>query len=253
MIPLCDAHAHLADARLFPAHPALLQECRTCGIMRILVNAAQPAEWDNLIVLTQQEGVLGALGAHPFWPELWDDAAERTLLAHLREPSLRGRIVAIGEIGLDFWNGRGNARAQIDVLARQLQIAQEFRLPICLHNRKSWEDFFGIIRDFGWNELRGYCHNFTAGTEIARRVLDLGLHLSFGSALLNPEAKKARASAAYAPAERLLTETDCPDLLPSPTHVSDVLASLAQLRNLSPDSLASQILLNFSSLFPSPL
>ncbi|MBR0458499.1 MAG: TatD family hydrolase [Victivallales bacterium] len=253
MIPLCDAHAHLADARVFPQHQALLEECRRHGMERVLVNAAQVSEWGNVMALMQREGVLGALGVHPFWPEQWDDTAERELLAHLQDPALRGRIVAIGEIGLDFWNGRDNARRQIEALARQLQIAREFHLPVCLHNRKSWEDFFGIVRDFGWNELRGYCHNFIAGTDIARRALDLGLHLSFNKPLLNPDARKVRASAAYAPLDRLLTETDSPDILPSPIHVSDILAALAQIRNLPVDAFASQIVLNFQSLFEAPL
>ena len=117
MIPLCDAHAHLADERIFPTRETLLDECRAHGVVQILANAAQADEWERIIELTEQPGVLGAFGIHPFWPEQWTPDAERALLAFLRDDSLRGRIVAIGEIGLDFWDGRDNAAAQIEAMA----------------------------------------------------------------------------------------------------------------------------------------
>ena len=261
---LCDCHAHLADERIFSERHALLADCREHGLVGVLANAAQWAEWPRILQLCQEEeGVLGALGIHPFWPEQWSKETEAALLQILSDPKQRKFIRAVGEIGLDYWNGRGNAPLQQAVFARQLEIAVQYDLPVSLHNRKSWEDFFGIVRDLRIDGLRGFCHNFTAGTDLARRVLDLGLHLSFCSPVTNPEASRCRASAAYAPANRILTETDCPDLPAKavvmaagdsapqsrPWHVSLVLDSLAEIRQTTPDILAQTVHSTWQELF----
>ena len=261
---LCDCHAHLADTRIFPERHALLADCRAHGLTAVLANAAQCEEWPRILQLCQEEeGVLGALGIHPFWPEQWSKETEAALLQILTDPEQRKHIFAIGEIGLDYWNGRENATLQQAVFARQLEIAVQFDLPVSLHNRKSWEDFFGIVRDLRIDGLRGFCHNFTAGTDLARRILDLGLHLSFCSPVTNPEASKCRAAAAYAPANRILTETDCPDLpakavvkasgdtVPQsrPWHVSLVLDSLAEIRQTSPEILGQTVFSTWQDLF----
>ena len=248
-----DCHAHLADARIWDARETWLAECRSHGLVSALANAAQLDEWPRVMQLAQEATeILPALGIHPFWPEQWTAEAKVELERHLKAND----IAAVGEIGLDFWNGRENQAIQERAFAEQLQLAVQYNKPACIHNRKSWQEFFGILKELRIGELHGYCHNFTGSRETARQVLDRGLHISFCSPVTYPEAERLRRVSTYVPAEKLLVETDAPDLpqmpyrgqFSYPWHTKGVIEALAEVRQMSPDALAEQILHNYITL-----
>lgn len=250
---LYDAHAHLADARLAPVE-RVLDEAAAAGVRGILACAARMGEWDAIAALSRRPGVLGAIGLHPFFVR----DAPTDLAARLRQALAAGaNLAAVGEIGLDFWEGRSNARAQYDALAAQLGAARDLGLPVVLHNRRSWNEFFAILRDSGIASLRGLCHAFGASREIARKVLDLGLMISFCGPITYPNARRLREAAAYVPLDRVLTETDCPDLPPEPYrgglsfpwHVRHVVEAIAAVKGLAPATVAEQVEANFAGLF----
>jgi TatD DNase family protein len=250
---LYDVHAHLADARLDASLERILRDSLAAGVQGILACAARLEEWDAIVSLSRRPGLMGALGLHPFFV----DRSPPDLGPRLRQglASSTG-LVAVGEVGLDFWQGRATAPAQLAVLAAQLEVARDLALPVVLHNRRSWSDFFGLLRDCRIDTLRGVCHCFNGSRETARAVLDRGLMVSFGGPITYPTSRRIRAAAAYVPLESTLTETDCPDLPPEPCrggvslpwHVRHVVDAIAAVKGLSPAAVAEQVETNFTRL-----
>ncbi len=253
--PVTDCHAHMADSRVWRMRHAVLSESRAHGLAGILANAARRSEWDQVLELAAEKDVQAAIGIHPFWPDEWDEGAKAGMLKLLENGA---PISAIGEIGLDFWNGRENRRQQERAFVEQLEIAVSRRLPACIHNRKSWDEFFSIIGHMGISTLCGYCHNFTGSRETAKRVLDLGLHISFCSPVTYENADRLRDLSRYVPEDKILTETDFPDLpmrrfkgaFSMPWHAGLVAETLAEARGMAPHALAERIAENFHALFP---
>jgi TatD DNase family protein len=257
MVPpfaIYDCHAHLADARILRESAAILDRSRAHGLRGVLATAARHDEWPAIIALTREPGVLGALGLHPFFPEAWADALAGELRNHLlAEPRLR----AVGEIGLDCWSGRDTLDRQLVMLEAQLAVAGELRKPVVLHNRRSWNEFFALWRRLHQPPPGGVLHHFTGSREIARQALDLGLHLSFCGPLTWPGARRLKEVAGWAPLDRVLTETDTPDLpaepfrggLSEPWHAGAVVVELARLKQQPPETVAAAVAANFCRLF----
>ncbi|MBP5639347.1 MAG: TatD family hydrolase [Victivallales bacterium] len=256
-IPLIDAHAHLADERLEMFRGTMALACAKHHVTHVLINAALPEEWPVVVQLSRQTPFYGALGLHPFFPEHWS----KDLLAHLRETIANApensKIVAIGEIGLDAWNSREHFDIQREQFCRQLELAVELKLPVALHNRKTWSDFFEIVKAHGIRRLRGYCHHFTGSPEVLEKLLSLGLLVSFCGPATHPNARRIHEAIRVAPPECILTETDCPDLPPiqanskesRPWHTRFVLNTIAQLKQIPEADLALRIQTNFKQLF----
>lgn len=248
-----DIHAHLADPRVLPQMEELLAESRRQGVCGILANAARVSEWDAIVRLTADPLVYGALGLHPFFVEEWYNG----LIGDLRRAlQSQPRCVAVGEIGLDFYHGRADQAQQIEAFAAQLALACELNLPVILHNRKAWPEFFDVLRQVGLPARGGVCHHFSASIEIARQVLDSGLYPSFCGPVTYPNARRLKAVAAYVPSDRILTETDTPDLPPEryrgqesrPFHVQEIIRELAVLRGTPESDVAQQVEANFRAV-----
>ena len=257
--PLYDVHAHLADPRLAPMLPQLIADCAARGVKGIPANAARRDEWAAVTALSARHDIVyAALGVHPFFLADWHENSAAELRQAIAAPPLGAKIIAVGEIGLDFLSHRDSADKQIAALTQQLLIAHDFDLPVCLHNRKAWPDFFALLKELRISTLRGYCHHFGASRDIARKVLDLGLHLSFCSPIANPRSRRLRDAALYAPLNRILSETDCPDLpapqycgeLSRPWQVHAVVQAIAEVKKLPPEAIAAAIAENWQRLFP---
>jgi TatD DNase family protein len=251
---LYDVHAHLADARLTSTLDTVFAAAAAAGVAGILACAARLEEWEQIVAMSRHKPVLGALGLHPFFVR----TAPADLAARLRSSlATHPRLVAVGEIGLDFWNGRQDVALQEAVLLAQLSVAQDLGLPVILHNRRSWGDFFGLLRTAGIAGLRGVCHCFSGSREIAREVLDRGLMVSFCGPITYANARRIRDAARYVPLEHLLTETDCPDLpcqpvapgLSLPHHVRYILETIAEIKRLPVPVVAEQVEANYLALF----
>ena len=253
MLPLYDAHAHLADSRLQDSLPEILQDCRAHGVKGILANAAHLSEWTTIVTLGEQPDIHPAIGLHPFFIDEWTDDCP----ARLEQALLDTPAATVGEIGLDAWSSREALPKQKEILASQLLVAQKHHRFISLHNRRTWSDFFEVLKELRITELHGVCHHFTGSPEIARKLLDLGLYLSFCGPVTYPDARRIHAAAIFAPSDRILSETDCPDLPPLPCkgqlsrpwHVQYVVETLAELRHTTVPLLAEQIERNWHSLF----
>ncbi len=253
-----DIHAHLADPRIAAELPLILRDCQARGVRGILANAARVDEWPTIVTLAREPGVYGALGLHPFFLDEWTDALPAQLRATLAAaPGLR----AIGEIGLDFWPATlaepaCSRERQVTAFTAQLALACELGRPVLLHNRKSWPEFFEIWKSTAAGRIAGVCHHFTGSREIARQALDLGLYLSFCGPLTWPQSRRLRETAAYVPLDRLLTETDTPDLPAAPYRggfsypwqVAAIVAEIARLKSVPEDAVAAAVAENFHTV-----
>ncbi|MFA6724772.1 MAG: TatD family hydrolase [Lentisphaeria bacterium] len=251
-----DVHAHLADARLDSELPDILRRCAS-EMQAVLVNAARQSEWQKVLEIAKHPRMYAALGLHPFFLHEASADSLAQLERLLESEKQSGRLLALGEIGLDCWEGREELERQKNFLRAQLELAGKFSLPVILHNRKAWPDFFGLLKELRLASLSGVCHHFSASRQICRQALDLGLYISFCGPLTYPQSNRLRELAKYVPAERLLVETDCPDLPPQsqrgaqsrPWMVEEIMRCLAEQRNISMFALQEQIAVNWQSLF----
>lgn len=254
-----DSHAHLADARFDADRAAALARARDAGVERILTVAlgATPAEWESTLALAAEHDFLwAAVGLHPHEARHSSDA----LLADLDRLAAHGRVLAWGEIGLDYHYDHSPRVAQHEVFRRQLGLARARKLPVVVHCREAWDDCLEVLSE-GWaaSGLGGVLHCFSGTEAEARRALDWGFLISFAGNVTFPRADALRAVARSLPAESLLVETDCPYLAPQsrrgqrnePAFVAEVAAELARLRGASREELGAQTSENFLRLFPS--
>ena len=194
--------------------------------------------------------MLATVGVHPH------DAAKATAATfeRLRELAAHPKVVAIGEIGLDYHYDFSPRDVQRAVFSRQLGIAAEAKLPIIVHTREAWEDTFEILHREWRGE--GILHCFTGDATQARQALDAGFHLAFGGVLTFPKAEAVREAARLTPDDRLLIETDCPYLAPAPhrgkrnepAFVADTARRLAEVRGQTVEEIAALTADNFERL-----
>ncbi len=256
-LPLIDAHAHLADARLASLRGQMARACVEHHVTHVLVNAALPEEWPAVIELSRQTPFHGALGLHPFFHDRWTPTRLEELRRAIADAPADAKIAAIGEIGLDAWSERDTLPAQREVFCKQLQLALELQLPVAVHNRKTWSDFFEIVKAHGVRTLHGYCHHFTGSPEVLEKVLSLGMMVSFCGPATHPNARRIHEAIRHAPVDAILTETDCPDLPPiqanssesRPWHTRFVLNTISSLKQIPEAELAKIIQNNFLKLF----
>jgi TatD DNase family protein len=165
----------------------------------------------TLALTAQYPFVYGALGLHP------SDVAEMTeeTVAWIRE-NIGEKIVAIGEIGLDYYWNEPKRSIQKEWFVRQLALAREIGLPVIVHSREAAQDTLDILRDNKAGELGGVMHCFSYSKEVAKECLEMGLHLGIGGVVTFKNAKNIKEVVACAPLERILVETDCPYLAPVP-------------------------------------
>lgn len=248
-----DCHAHLADPRIRSRFGSIARTSRHDGVGGIIATAAHREEWPSISAMCTTEGIWGAIGLHPFFAAEWTDDIPQLLTAYVQS---QPGICAIGEIGLDFFTGRETAALQERVFQQQLMCANILGLPAVFHNRKSWPEFFHVL-DSLEGETKGVCHHFSGSIEIARHVLSRGLYLSFCGPVTRREARRLREAARFTPLNRILTESDCPDLAPDPFrsgesrpwHVRYVVKAIAELKALPEWRVAEAVAENFQQLF----
>lgn len=252
----CDVHIHPFDMRFAEGADAVVERARRGGVVWLLASAVDDSEWDAHLELARRHaGVFCALGIHPWRAACWTPGAGRRLAGLLAD---RPEIAAIGEIGLDFHDGRADAACQIEIFSRQLALARRFNRPVILHNRSSWNECFALLRNEGLPRAGGVCHAFSASCEIARQALDLGLYLSFGGMVTHLRNRRCREAVRFTPGERLLVETDAPCMpvagnatgMAQPDDLSSIYAAIAEIREMTVPQLADRVAETIGSLFP---
>jgi len=252
-VKLVDSHCHLDDSKFDEDRDQTIERARAAGVERLLAigTGSGPPDLEAAMRLAERyDFIYATIGVHPH------DAAKATeeTFTRLRELADHPKVLAIGEIGLDYHYDFSPRPVQQEVFARQLALAAEARKPIIIHTREAWEDTLAQITSLPHG---GIMHCFTGDPAQARQALDRGFHLSFGGVLTFPKAEIVREAARLTPDDRLLVETDCPYLAPiphrgkrnEPAFMLATVNRLAEVRGSSPEAIAELTTRNFDRLF----
>jgi len=240
---LFDTHAHLLDEAFDADRDCVAALLPSAGVGKMIEVACRREDFAPAVELSSRyPHIYAAAGIHPHHASRFaqGDLDELTRLA------AGGRIVAIGEIGLDYHYDLSPREAQIAAFDRQLSLARELNLPVILHIREAFGDCMELLHKHSAG-LRGVMHCFSGSAEVARECVDLGLYVAFGGALTFKGAKKPAAAALAVPSDRLLIETDCPYMTPEPyrgrrndpTYCAATCAFLAALRGVEYEQMAA--------------
>lgn len=256
MFQLVDTHAHLDMPDFSADLEEVLARAKDAGVGQVIAVGTDLASSERVVELARRrENLFAAVGVHPHEARRLDDQAFRRLADLAR----REKVVAIGEVGLDYYRDRSPRPLQREAFLRQLDLAGSLGLPVIIHCRQAHADLLEILRERG-GEVAGVCHCFSGSQEQARHLLDLGLHISFTGTVTFPNASEVREVAGMVPLDRLLLETDCPYLAPQPCRgrrnepafLPHILRCLAELRGVDEGELASRTTANARRLFSLP-
>ena len=253
---LIDTHCHLDFDRFDDDRDAVVARATAAGVTRIIIPALDLQNSRTAQSLAERyEGVFTAVGVHPNSSAAWRDE----WLGVLRDLAQHDKVVAIGEIGLDYhWDDSPKA-VQHRALALQLELAAELALPVIIHNRESSADVIRLLRQspLAGRENAGVLHSFSADWDTAVAALDMGFYLGFTGPITFKKADDLREIAAKVPLDRILVETDAPFLTPhpyrgkrnEPAYVAYVAEKLAAVRGMETAVLAQHTTQNALRLF----
>ena len=254
MSSLIDSHAHVQVRQFNHDRATVIAAAFDAGVAQMVTPGVDVETSKQAIAIAEQYPgrIFAAVGTHPHDATTLTDAA----LAEQRELARSPHVVAIGEIGLDYYRNLSPRDAQRDAITRQFALARELALPVILHNRDSHADMIELLRSEGQG-LRGVFHCFIGDQAMARDALDLGFAISFAGPVTYPKNTELAEVAAWAPLDRILVETDCPYLTPTPfrgqrnepRHVAQVARHIADLRGISLDQMAEATSRNTATLF----
>ena len=250
-----DSHAHIDGPEFDADREEVIQRAHAAGVSVILnVGTGDPhsGAFERAVELGKtHESIYTAIGTHPHDARLYDDAAE----AKIKNLINHDRVIAWGEIGLDFHYDNSPRDVQVEVFKRQLRAARECDLPVVIHTREAESETIDILR----NEYNGsgVFHCFSGSMDLAQRAIDIGFMISFSGIITFKKADELRAVAKQAPLDRLLIETDCPYLTPipyrgkrnEPAYVVEVARCLATLHDVSIEDMARITSENFNRFF----
>ena len=258
-----DSHAHIDGPEFDADREEVIQRARDAGVSAILnVGTGDPhsGALERAVELAQEyEDIYTAVGVHPHDARLFDDRAEQRVRKLIKEGT---RVIAWGEIGLDFHYDNSPRQVQMEVFRRQLHLARDANLPVIVHTRKAEKETIDLLKsEWAGSILPGIMHCFSGSLALAEKAIELGFLISFSGIVTFKKAEELRVVAHEVPLDRLLIETDCPFLSPipfrgkrnEPAHVVEVARCLAQLREVSLQEIARITTENFTRLFKLPL
>jgi len=250
---LTDSHAHLEMADFDGDRDEVLARARKKGVTTVITVGTTPDEWEKAVSLTKRyEGVYAALGLHPHEAKRGGPKVYDTLRALCADE----RIVAYGEIGLDFFRNLSPRATQIRVFGEQLDLAADLDLPIIVHDREAHSETLAMLK--GWKGKRGgVIHCFSGDRAMAEKVLEMGFYISIAGPVTYNKAHRLQEVARMVPLNRLLIETDAPYLTPAPLRgrrnepafIIHTAAEIGRLRDLTVEEIGAVSTENSRRLF----
>ena len=255
--PIVDTHAHL-DFRAFDEdRERAIERARAAGVQWI-INPGTNLESSRQAVRLAESypEIYAAVGVHPHDAK----TVTESILKELRELAHHPKVVAIGEIGLDYYRDLSPRDVQRSVFRQQLELADELGVPVILHDRDAHKDILAILKEWqvaGRGALPSLFHAFSGDEAMAHRVLEMGYYIAIGGPVTFRNARQLARIVPTIPSDRLVVETDCPFLTPhphrgkrnEPAYVRLVVEKVAELRGESVDAIARQTTLNARALF----
>ncbi len=267
-----DSHCHVDGEQFDSDRDEVIERAKAAGVeMMLTVGTGNPhaGEIERAVRCAEKyENVFAAVGVHPHDAKLYTDAAEKRLI----ELAKHEKVIAWGEIGLDFYYDHSPREVQFDVFRRQIRVARKLDLPIIIHSRAADDETVKVLIEECWGEMEngnaesiknenkfrgGIMHCFGGTAEMARQLMDIGFLISFAGNITFKKAENLRDAAKVVPLDKLLIETDCPFLAPVPNRgkrnepalVVHTARFLADFYGIEVEELANRTTNNFAEFF----
>jgi len=251
-VDLIDTHAHLDDRAFAGDRAAVITRAHAEGIGVITVGVDLRSSGEAVRLASRHRTIFAGVGVHPHEAKTYEPAVEE----RLRKLAAGGKVVAIGEIGLDYYRDLSPRKLQRDAFAAQIELANELGLPVIIHNRRSTKDLLAILRSHR-PAAGGVIHSFLGDLELASEFVDLGFYLGVGGPLTFNKNDLLREAIAKIPLDSILVETDSPYLTPvpyrgkrnEPAYVRYVACEIAHIKGISSEEVARATTANARRLF----
>ena len=250
---IIDSHAHYDDEAFDEDREKVFDELRENGVIQILNCASSYSSLKTTNKLTKDyDFIYGALGIHPENADELNKDVIAEIKNYIKENK---KIVAIGEIGLDYyWDENPSKEIQKEVFRRQMKLAQELNLPVVIHDREAHGDTLEIIKEFP--KVYGVVHCFSGSVEFAKECVKLGYYIGFTGVITFKNAKKTVEVAKALPIDRILVETDCPYMSPEPNrgkrnrsdYIEYIIDKISEVKGIKPLEANKQFNDNFKTL-----
>lgn len=254
--PIIETHFHLDMLKAMPRE-YIVKKCSDCNIEKMVTISTSPENLDEVISIAETFApIYCTQGLHPHDGKEWNEEVKAHLVNNLKEK--RKKIVAVGEIGLDYYYSKSPRDEQIKAFEEQLKIAIDFNLPVVIHTRDADEDTKAILKNFSPKlKQKGVVHSFTSGLDLAQFALDEGFYLGFNGIITFKNAENVRDALRLTPLERILLETDSPFLTPdpyrgvenAPYYLPFVAEKIAEVKNCPLETVLKQAYQNSLALF----
>ena len=251
---LIDTHAHIDMQNYSEQFEDILNNANNNSVEKIIIPGVEPLGFNRIIeIIEKYDNIYGALGVHPSEAKTFnDDVSDRMLLLGTNK-----KIVAVGEIGLDYYWDKSFVELQKEIFIRQIEIAKELRKPVIIHDRDAHSDTFEILKQTKAKDTGVVMHCFSGSAEFAMQCVQEGFYIALGGVVTFKNAKKMKEVAKIVPIEKLLLETDSPYLTPEPfrgkenqpAYVKYAAEEIARLREIDLDELAQRTSENAMRVF----
>lgn len=251
---LIDSHAHLDDRRFDRDRDRIIKDLENNGIELVInIGADLKSSIASVSLAEKHPNIYATVGVHPHSAKDMDEAS----LEILRSLAKRDKVVAIGEIGLDFYYDNSPRDDQRKWFKEQLKLAKELNLPVVIHSRDAQQETFDILKEAQDGSLRGVLHCYSGSKEMAMEYIKLGFYISIAGPVTFKNARVLKEVAKAVPLDKLLVETDCPYLAPEPhrgkrnepVYVKYVAGTIADIKGISFEELAKATNRNTKELF----
>ena len=241
---LIDTHTHI-DLDVFEDHfEQILETAKEYSVEKVLIPGVEPNGFERILNLCEKyDNIFGAVGVHPEDVNSYNTEVENIIKGYLKHP----KIVAVGEIGLDYYWNKSQIELQKEIFEKQILIAKETGKPILVHDREAHADTLEILKKTNASEVGVVMHCFSGSPEFALECVKEGFYIALGGVVTFKNAKKAKEVAQIVPLDKLLLETDAPYMAPvpfrgkenQPAYVKFVAQEIANLRGISFEEVAN--------------
>ncbi|MFA6548611.1 MAG: TatD family hydrolase [Candidatus Margulisiibacteriota bacterium] len=250
-----DTHAHLTFPEFKLDLPEVIARAKAANVETVINIALDETALAASLKMAEEypDYIFNAFGIHPQDATEWNKSVEQKARILAKDK----KIIAIGEMGLDYYYKISPIEKQKEVFRASLRLAQELALPAIIHSREAVKDTLVILHEENRGNLKGVLHCFGGDMELAGQALDLGIYISFTANITFPKAQKIRDAAKEIPLDRIMIETDCPFLAPQiyrgkrnePSYIVEVAKQVAAIKELSIEDVAQQTTENARRLF----
>ena len=249
---MIDTHSHINFEDYRENFDNFITELKNNEIENVIIPGVEPTTFNEIIDLSEKYDMLySAIGVHPSEAKTYNQEVEKEIY----ELCKHKKVIAIGEIGLDYYWEQETKELQKEVFRKQLKIAQELQIPVLIHDREAHNDTFDILQEFNLKDVVFHC--FSGNVEFAKKCIEAGYYIAIGGVVTFKNAKDLKVVAKITPLDKLLLETDAPYLAPvpfrgklnSPAYLKYIAQEIAQLKEIEIEEVKKQTTINAKRIF----